>query len=164
MRCAGVLAAPPPQSRQNLVANLGSDHIPLVVDFGLCTPSVKHAMPQVKPQTGQNRSSAVSSSSSASSGSAASHDLLDLLKSMEEKLAVLEATMSRPFVLVELKWALCASTFVSILVAASSLQFGRKGQARKPAADAIFEVKPTGQNCRSFSFQTGESNDTGIFT
>ena len=127
----GVLAAPPPQPRSNLVAGLGSDHVPLVVDVALCTPVVKAAKEEAEIETRQNGSTMLAANISAGTvqpmlqcHDAINGDMVDMLRKLEHKLAMLEESARKPALVVELKWALFASTFTAIFAAASTLCLG----------------------------------------
>ena len=125
--CAGVLAAPPPQSRQKLVAGLGSDHIPLVVDVGLCTPISKSGEVESQRREDNTTSPVVNiPHSPPSCDSSREERILEMLASLEHRLEALDSKVSRPGMLVELKWALVASTLGSVLFAASTMLLGSK--------------------------------------
>ena len=123
---AGVLAAPPPQSRHKLVAGLGSDHIPLVVDVGLCTPSKSGEVESQRREDNTTSPVVNITHSPPSCDSSSQERILELLASLERRLETLDSKVSKPCMFAELKWALVASTLGSVLFAASTMLLGSK--------------------------------------
>eukprot|EP00439_Symbiodinium_sp_Y106_P067333 s1961_g11.t1 len=120
----GVLAAPPPQSRHKLVAGLGSDHIPLVVDVGLCTPSKSGEVESQRREDNTTSPVVNITHSPPSCDSSSQERILELLASLERRLETLDSKVSKPCMFAELKWALVASTLGSVLFAASTMLLG----------------------------------------
>ena len=115
--------------RTSLVRSLGSDHLPLVVDFGLVTPLRKTSMPTTAataavPAPVPENASAVCSKS----------DVLEAVRQLESQVSNLKTHLSRPQMpqpakecpglLPELRLYLYASTCASMLMAASVLHLG----------------------------------------
>ena len=115
--------------RTSLVRSLGSDHLPLVVDFGLVTPLRKTSMPTTAataavPAPVPENASAICSKS----------DVLEAVRQLESQVSNLKTHLSRPQMpqpakecpglLPELRLFLYASTCASMLMAASVLHLG----------------------------------------
>ena len=114
--------------RTSLVRSLGSDHLPLVVEFGLVTPLRKTSMPTTAvpaavPAPVPENASAVCSKS----------DVLEAVRQLESQVSNLKIHLSQPQMppskecpglLPELRLYLYASTCASMLMAASMLRLG----------------------------------------
>ena len=130
MTASGVLSPPVQVKRTSLVRSLGSDHLPLVVEFALVTPlrktstptaAVPAAVPAVQAPENVSAVSAVCSKS----------DVLEALRQLESQVSNLTIHLSRPKppvkecrLLPELRLYLYASTCASMLLVASVSHLG----------------------------------------
>eukprot|EP00435_Cladocopium_sp_Y103_P006731 s653_g2.t1 len=123
----GVLSPPVQVKRTSLVRSLGSDHLPLVVEFGLVTPLRKTLTPTAATAAvlapAPENTSAVCSKS----------DVLEAVRQLESQVSNLTVHLSQPQMpqplkecpglLPELRLYLYASTCASMLIAASVLLY-----------------------------------------
>ena len=96
------------------------------MDVGLCTPSPIIKYPEAELEHTSNRSAVhVADMQASAACEPCSNDaVLEMLTNLERRLEKLDANASKPAV-GELKWALAASTFSSILFATSTMYLAR---------------------------------------